>query len=191
MGFLDVLLGRTKPVAPNLDTLFAVPNAALTLEAAVGLSPSGAGAVCFKPSEGTAAQVTAGDIRGLLATDPDNEITVKPDEFGYLWVVCRQPAPDLPKLVTDLHGVNTVLVESGFGGALLCTVIGFTEPADGRGLALVYLYKRGTVYPFAPTGHHSRDTALEMQARAALAGELPIEPELERWFPLWDSPVPM
>ena len=36
MGFLDALLGRTKPVQPNLDHLFAVPNAALTLEVSLG-----------------------------------------------------------------------------------------------------------------------------------------------------------
>ena len=28
MGFLDTLLGRTKPVAPNLDVLFQLPSAA-------------------------------------------------------------------------------------------------------------------------------------------------------------------
>ena len=46
MGFLDTLLGRTKPVQPNLDQLFSLPNAALTLEAADGFKPTGFGAVC-------------------------------------------------------------------------------------------------------------------------------------------------
>jgi len=31
MGFLDTLFGRTKPVQPKLDDLFALPSAALTL----------------------------------------------------------------------------------------------------------------------------------------------------------------
>ena len=39
MGLLDILLGRTKPVAPDLDQLFALPSAAVTLEAAAGLTP--------------------------------------------------------------------------------------------------------------------------------------------------------
>ena len=53
---------------------------------------------------------------------------------------------------------------------------------------MVYLYKRGTVYPFAPTGEHTRDTALELEVRAALRGELPIETDLGRWFPVWGAP---
>ena len=32
MGLLDTLLGRSKPVQPNLDQLFGLPSAAMTLE---------------------------------------------------------------------------------------------------------------------------------------------------------------
>ena len=32
MGFLDGLLGRKKPARPNLDALFAIPSAAITLQ---------------------------------------------------------------------------------------------------------------------------------------------------------------
>ena len=33
MGLLDSLLGRNKKVAPNLDALFGVPSAAISIEA--------------------------------------------------------------------------------------------------------------------------------------------------------------
>ena len=36
MGLFDTLLGRTKPVKANLDALFALPTAALTLQSAGG-----------------------------------------------------------------------------------------------------------------------------------------------------------
>ena len=36
MGLLDTILGRSKPVAANLDDLFAIPSAAVTLQAADG-----------------------------------------------------------------------------------------------------------------------------------------------------------
>ena len=45
MGWLDTLLGRSKPVQPNLDALFALPSAAVTLQAATGLVPTGSGSV--------------------------------------------------------------------------------------------------------------------------------------------------
>ena len=41
MGFLDGLLGRRKPVKPNLDALFSVPNAAITLQVSSDLLPTG------------------------------------------------------------------------------------------------------------------------------------------------------
>ena len=34
MGFFDALLGRTKPVRPDLDQLFGLPSAAVTLQVA-------------------------------------------------------------------------------------------------------------------------------------------------------------
>jgi PspAB-like protein len=52
----------------------------------------------------------------------------------------------------------------------------------------VYLYKRGTFYPFAPMEGEKRDNALELRLRALLEGELPIEQDLTRWFPIWGVP---
>jgi len=34
-----------------------------------------------------------------------------------------------------------------------------------------------------------RSTERELQLKAQMASELPIEPELERWFPLWGIPI--
>jgi hypothetical protein len=192
VGFLDALLGRTRPVQPDLDVLFAIPSAALTLQAALDLAPTGAGAVCFRSAEGAAAARSLSEIRALLHLDPALEVSVTRDEFGFTWVTCTQPTADLPALMTGLHAVNATLADAGLGPSLLCTVVGFSgsgAESPGR-VGLVYLFQRGSVYPFAPTDGHRRDTALELQIRAVLTGELPVEPELQRWFPIWDGPVP-
>jgi hypothetical protein len=192
VSFLDTLLGRTPPVPPDLDVLFAIPGAALTLQAALGMAPTGAGAVCFKAAEGAAAQRAQTDIKELLTLDATTEVTISGDEYGYTWIASQQTTVDLPALLTQLHAANTTLVDAGLGPSLLCTVVGFTaqNPGDHRRLGLVYLFKRGTVYPFAPTTPQHRDTALEMAVRAELADDIPIEADLERWFPIWDAPVP-
>lgn len=191
MGFLDALLGRTKPIQPNLDVLFAIPPAADTLQAALGFAPTGEGAVCFKAAEGAASAQSQHDIQGLLNLEESLQVSVSQDEFGFTWITLLQSNVDLPALVTGLHAANSTLADTGFGPTLLCTVIGFhSGDQPPRPLGLVYLFKRGTFYPFAPTGEQRRDTAVEMQVRAELAGDLPIEADLQRWFPIWNAPVP-
>ena len=188
MGFLDTLLGRTKPVQPKLDALFALPTAAITLDAAASFKPTGSGSVCFRAAEGRAFSDIEKDVRELLdmgsAATP---VEVTTDSYAYTWLVCHHSADDIEALVTDLHAVNSSLEQGGFGPLLLCTLVGFRSPA-GRRLGLVYLYKRGTFYPFAPLGGERRDSALEMQVRGALGDDLKIEPDLGRWFPVWGAP---
>ena len=60
---------------------------------------------------------------------------------------------------------------------------------SGRKVNFIYNFKRGYFYPFVPTGDKQRDTESELRLKAQLQQDLPIEPELERWFPLWDAPV--
>ncbi|MYU08582.1 hypothetical protein GTY81_32885 [Streptomyces sp. SID8366] len=192
MGLLDILLGRTKPVAPDLDRLFALPSAAITLQAAMGFAPTGRGAVCFATVEGAAFEQTHREVRELLDADAEragSPVELSRDDYGYSWLVSRRSPDQLPQLVNDLHAVNSSLEINGFGPQLLCSLAGFADDS-GRALALVYLYKRGTFYPFVPLpgGGERRDNALELQARSVLAGDLRIEQDLSRWFPVWGAP---
>ena len=189
MGFLDALLGRTKPVPPNLDALFALPSAAITLQAATDYIPTGTGSVCFRAAEGKAFSDIEKDVRELLSMGDGNKtpVEVTEDKYGFTWLVCHHSADDIEGLVTDLHAVNSSLENAGFGPQLLCTILGFHDGA-GHPLGLVYLYKRGTFYPFAPQPGERRDSATELQIRGVLADDLKIEPDLGRWFPVWGAP---
>lgn len=189
MGFLDTLFGRTKPVKPDLDQLFAVPSAAITLQAALGFLPTGRGAVCFKAAEGEAFAETAQDIQQLLDADQGPKVERSKDSFGFTWLLVRQPPDQVSSVMTDLHAVNSTLADAGFGPALLCSLVSF-EHDDGRRLALVYLYKTGTFYPFVPLPgeKQKRDNPLELQVRQVLADDLKIEKDLSRWFPVWGAP---
>ncbi|MFJ6660527.1 hypothetical protein ACIQNG_29905 [Streptomyces sp. NPDC091377] len=192
MGLLDILLGRSKPVRPDLDQLFALPSAAVTLEAAAGFTATGQGAVCFATVEGEAFEQTHREVQALLDADAeraDSPVKLVRDRFGYSWLISRRTPDQLPELVNDLHAVNSTMESNGFGPQLLCSLAGFERRSDGRGLALVYLYKRGTFYPFAPLpGTERRDSPLELQMKSVLADDLRIEPDLGRWFPLWGAP---
>ncbi len=206
MGLLDTLLGRTKPVQSNLDALFALPSASITLQSAAAMTCSGHAGVCFKPPSGQGFADMQAEVLKLLSMEGAEGITSTTDSFGYHWLVVQDP--DIEALVTQIHLVNSSLADAGWGPQLLCSVFGLAPlPAsspddqaregatvgDGAVLAstvyLVYLFKRGTFYPFAPTGNQQRSTEEEFKLRSLLADDLKVETDLDRWFPLWDLPV--
>lgn len=181
MGLLDVILGRSKPVKPDLDQLFGLTSAAITLEAASELRPTGLGSVCFAAVEGGAFAEIQQDLRALVGAEASQ------DAYGYTWLLARSDPAELTDLVTNLHAINSALEERGFGPQLLCSLLGFKDAA-GRSVALVYLYKRGSFYPFAPLPGEKRDNALEFQVRALVGNDLRLEDDLSRWFPVWGAP---
>jgi len=185
VGFWDALRGRTTPKAANLDSLFMLPSASITLQTAAGLTPTGLGAVCYRAAEGSAFAQTQTDLVALLDNDDDPDVERTTDQFGFTWLVVHQD--EMSALCTDLHAVNTSLEAQGFGGGLLCSLVPFVDAA-GRKVGLVYLYKQGTFYPFAPVSGDRRDNLLEIQVRDHLAGELPMEPDLQRWLAVWGAP---
>jgi hypothetical protein len=193
VGFWDVITGRTRPKQANLDALFAVPTAALTMQTSLGLVPTGDGAVCYRAAAGAGFAGTQDDVVELLgASEAAPKVSTSVDEFGFTWLsVDHEPLdpanPDITGLVTDLHAVNTTLEMNGFGPGLLCSLIGF-EGADGRSVGLIYLYKQGTFYPFVPTGPQQRDNLLEINVRSAIEGDLPVEKDLSRWLAVWGAP---
>lgn len=192
MGLLDTILGRSKPVRPDLDQLFALPSAALTLQAGAGYTPTGLGSVCFAGVEGGGFARIRQDVQELLDADTGDDshpVEFSQDSYGYTWLLARQAPGDAATLVNDLHAVNTLLQDGGFGPQLLCSLISFRD-TEQRSLALVYLYKRGSFYPFAPLPGtaEKRDNQRELQVRAIIGDDLRIESDLARWFPVWGAP---
>src|SRR5690349_19973636 len=94
MGFWDAVTGRSKVKRNNLDSLFAVPGAAITLQTAAGFTPTGTGSVCFRSAAGAAFAQTRDDVVALIREDPQApEVEVSEDGFGFTWVVVHRP-PD-------------------------------------------------------------------------------------------------
>jgi len=188
MGLWDVVTGRRRSAKPDLDSLFLVPSAAVTLQTGIGLDPVGTGSVCFRAAEGGAFRQVQAEVVDLLNADPEApDVQTSTDDFGFTWLTVTRDPADMAGVCTDLHAVNTALEEHGFSDGLLCTLVAFAD-TGGRRAGLVYLYRRGTFYPFAPTGPQQRDNLLEIQVRDALSAELPIEQDLQRWLAVWGAP---
>lgn len=209
-------MGRTKPVRANLDALFSLPSAAVTLQVSAGLVPTAKAGVCFKPPAGQPFAEVQADIEKLLAMpDSDSPTGGSPtttvarvhdvaDNYGYRWILVEGAGID--DLVTRVHVVHSSLEDAGWSTQILCSVFGFAPggadgtasevedagPVAAKGPAtayIVYLAKRGTFYPFAPTGKEQRDSELELRLKGMIGSDLPVEQDLSRWFPLWDLPL--
>jgi hypothetical protein len=191
LGLLDILRGQRTPKRANLDRLFALTTAQTTLSVSLGYEPSRRAGVCFKPVEAAAFTELRRDLDQLLdlsGKTTGTTVRQEDDEYGFHWVVLEDDS--FEDLVATTHLVNQTIEESGFSEQLLCSVFGFRPAAgDGGIVNFVYAYKRGTFYPFVPRGEKERDTATELRLKAALERELPIEPELERWYPVWGAPI--
>jgi hypothetical protein len=115
-------------------------------------------------------------------------VTSSDDSYGFRWLVLR--GSEFDDLVVGINAVSGALEAGGYGERVLCAVFAF-EDSHRRPLYWIYNYKRGTFYPFAPAaqGGEQRDNERELVLKAQIGRELPVEEELERWFPLWGIPI--
>ena len=109
------------------------------------------------------------------------------DSFGYAWLTRRTTPTDLAGLIGDVQAISSRIEAAGHGSSLLCAVVVFNDRTE-QSLGMIYLFKRGTWYPFAPTGKDARDNTRELEVKAALGDTLRVDPDLARWFPVWDAP---
>ena len=190
MGFLDVLMGRRKLAQPAPDRLFAVSTAYVTMQTSLGMNSRGAAAIVFQPLSTADFESIVRDMEEVVratASDSGTTVTSSDDTYGFRWLVLR--GSDFDDLVVGLNAVGGALEAGGYGERVLCAVFAF-EDSHKRPLYWIYNYKRGTFYPFAPAGGgEQRDNERELVLKAQIGKELPVEQELERWFPLWGIPI--
>jgi hypothetical protein len=190
VGFLDGLLGgKRKLKLPARDRLFAMTTAQVTLETAMGLKHRGVAGIAFQSLATADFKEIVNDTKELLegaAADTGTKVETSTDAYGYAWVILRDD--DFDDLVVAINTVSSSLEGGGYGDRLLAAVFAFEE--DGRPMYFIYNFKRGMYYPFVPApGSQKRNTERELQLKAQIGADLPIEPELERWFPLWEIPL--
>jgi PspAB-like protein len=190
MGLLDILRGKRKLAQPAPDRLFAMSTAYVTMETEMGLTSAGRAAIVFQPLATADFDGIVRDMEEVVrgtGSDAGTTVERRDDEYGYRWMVLADP--DFDDLVVGLNAVSSALVGGGYGERLLCAVFAFRD-REGRRAYWIYNYKRGAFYPFAPAGGaQQRDTERELRLKAQIGAELPVEAELERWFPLWGIPI--
>jgi hypothetical protein len=188
VGLRDTLFGRKKLSEPADDRLFALTTAAVTLQTELGLTSSGAAAIAFKPQSSGEFRSAFDDVDQLLeavAKQSGSTIDRRSDEYGFDWIVVHDP--ELEDLVATAHALAEELTAKGFGSQLLAAIFRFQ--GGEHPVYWIYGFKRGAYWPFVPIGDQKRDNATELELKAKLEQELPIEQDLTRWLALFDAPV--
>ena len=182
MGFLDALFGGGKKLkGPAKDRLFAMTTAYVAMETEFGLKTTGTAAIVFQ-------QIATADFKSIVAEteqllrssaeDTGTQVEQRDDEHGYHWIILRDP--DFDDLVVSLNTVSSQLELGGYGDRLLAMVFAFSDDS-GHPVYFIYNFKRGAYYPFVPErSGHDRNNERELQLKAQLENELPMEQELTR-----------
>jgi hypothetical protein len=190
MGLLDSLRGKRTLAQPAPDRLFAMSTAYVTMETTLELRSAGRAAIVFQPLATADFDGIVRDMEEVVhgtGSDAGTTIERTDDDYGYRWMILADA--DFDDLVVGINAVSSALQDGGYGERILCAVFAFRDPQD-RPVYWIYNYKRGAFYPFAPAGgQQQRDTERELRLKAQIGAELPVEAELERWFPLWGIPI--
>ena len=190
MGFLDTLLGRTKPVPaqPGRAVLAAhrrdhaaggdgpVPD-----RHRLGLLPRRRGQGVQRHREGRPRAAQHG--RGTASVE------VTKDSYGFTWLICQHAAgrlrgaghrPARGELLAGGRRVRAAAAvhpgqlprrhrRAGWASSTCTSGARSTRSRRSRG--------------------SSRDNALELQVRGPVGADLKIEPDLGRWFAVWGAPA--
>jgi hypothetical protein len=195
MGLRDILTGRHQVKGPAPDRLFAITTAYIALQSEHGIDPAGKSAIVFQALATSEFEETVREMEEVVkATGGESGCAVNTidDSYGYRWMIVRNPegAPSVEDLAVAINAVAGSIETAGHGERLLAAVFAFVDRRKNP-VYFIYNYKRGYWYPFVPQpgSQQERNTERELQLKAQMEGELPIEPELERWFPLWGIPI--
>jgi hypothetical protein len=195
VGLRDILTGRHVVKGPAPEHLFAISTAYITLQAEHQIEPAGSAAIVFQALATSEFEATLRDMEEVVTAtggDSGTSVSTQDDSYGYRWMILHNPdgAPSVEDLAVGINAVSGSIETAGHGERLLCAVFAFLD-AQKRRVYFIYNYKRGFWYPFVPdpTSDQQRLTERELQIKAQMSGEIPIEPELERWFPLWGIPI--
>jgi hypothetical protein len=193
MGLFDALVGRRAVKGPAArERLFALSTAYVTLQTSFEIVSSGTAGIVFQALATADFESMLKDMEEVVkatASEMGASVESRDDEYGFRWLIVRDEQASVEDLVVTINGVSSSVEDGGYGERLLCAVFAFKD-AKGAPIYFIYNYKRGSWYPFVPAdGEKQRSTERELQLKAQIGGELPIEPELERWFPLWGIPL--
>lgn len=162
------------------EDLFQLTAASVTMAVDLDYEPGETAGLVFAEVDSTDFQSTLRDVEAVLEGAGWSNVTR--DHHGYTWAIATRSS--FEELVADLYVAADTLADRGYGDRLLAAVFHFENDED---VYWVYSFRRGSFYPFAPTGGSDREEARELKLQSVMDEELDIEAEAGYWYPLWPS----
>ncbi len=191
MSFLDTILGRDKPAKSKSDALFALTTCLPTMQVELNMEATNRAAISFRPVSSGSWSSLEKEISDLLEVSTrDSPLKSRwfTDEFGFKWIILE--AIEFENLVATVNMIGDTLTEHAFGDQILAAIFQYKD-ANGGQTYLIYNYKRATFYPFVPDPSRKQErlNAVEFRMSGTLSKEIPVEKEVESWYPLWGVPL--
>ncbi len=166
------------------EDLFGMSTAHLTMDANLGYEPIYEVGLCFSNFDSTKFDNAVKEAREMAELGDGGSIaTHTEDTHGYQWITVEDT--DYEELITAVYSVADEFIDQNYGSRLLAVVFGFTK--ENERAYWVYSFRRGSFYPFCPSGKNNRDNGREFKLQSVLDGELDVESDESYWYPLWPS----
>ena len=190
MGLGDVLFGRKKLKGAKLDRLFALSTARITLETELGLKPAGVAAVVFKPLSAGEFVRAESDLDELLGVAAARLRLEGQAPLGHASASSGSSSATPTSRTSSRRRTSSARSSRRAASAASSSPRSSSSRGGEHPVYLIYGYKPRRFWPFVPTGEEQeRDNAEELELKAELEKELPIEPDLTRWLALFDAPL--
>ena len=188
MGFLRILLSKSKKRKPNRERFFSIIAAALSVSDNTDLKLSNKAGIVFNPVESRFFDDLDVELAKLLEVSGKSSGThfeILDDDHGTRWVVFEDP--DFEDLAHAIHLVGETITEHGYGDRLIAAIFGLNY--EKQSAYWIYNIKRGTFYPLVVAGKNARDNASEMRLASIMEEEkIALERSFEHWYSLWGIP---
>ena len=191
MGFLDVIIGKRKLAGPAPDRLFAISTAYVKFETELGDHARAAtAAIVFQPLSTADFQSIVREMEEVVrATAADSGTPSRPPttatasagwcsaaRSSTTWSSGSTPSAARSRRAATASACCARCSRSRTSRSDRCT--GSTTTSAARST-------RSCPRPAT----QQRDNERELVLKAQVGAELPVEQELERWFPLWGIPI--
>lgn len=172
----------SKKADPN--DLIALSRVSLAIETEMNYEPARTAALAFSDIDSTDFDKALDEVKGVIQNSDDTQdanLDIE-DIHGTQWIVVQDES--IESLVANLQYGASAMESVKYSSRLLAAVLPF-ENEENNKIYVIYSFRRGKFYPFAPEGLNDRNSKIERRLSTILEDEIDVEQDKNYWYPLW------